>query len=26
LGTQPDIRDRYTSPGINGGVTLRIEF
>ena len=26
LGNQPDIRDRFTSPGINGGVTLRIEF
>lgn len=26
LGNQPDIRDRYTSPGINGGVTLRVEF
>ena len=26
LGPQADIRDRYTSPGINGGVTLRIEF
>lgn len=26
LGTQPDIRERYSSPGINGGVTLRIEI
>lgn len=26
LGSQADTRSRYTSPGINGGLTVRVEF